>query len=153
MSCGVSSRSAVVICSRCIQHAVPKHETSKWNSQISLSIVFSGSAGLKQHISDGKMFNWSFSLAGQPPSSGGQRRQHRHPSLCEYSYICQKLSPVTNLPGIFLCTLNDLNSCTFMISIKKDRLAYMVNMVTLNTKMIYMQISHQTQCFKTLISR
>lgn len=69
MSCGVSSRSAVVICSRCIQHAVPKHETSKWNSQISLSIVFSGSAGLKRHISDGRMFNWCapFPWQANPP--------------------------------------------------------------------------------------
>lgn len=29
MSCGVCSRSMVVICSRCTRHAVPKHETSK----------------------------------------------------------------------------------------------------------------------------
>uniref|UniRef100_A0A8C2XMV6 Uncharacterized protein n=1 Tax=Cyclopterus lumpus TaxID=8103 RepID=A0A8C2XMV6_CYCLU len=36
MSCGGCCRSVVVICSRCTQHAVPKHETSKSISQISV---------------------------------------------------------------------------------------------------------------------
>lgn len=40
MSCGECSRSVVVICSRCTQHAVPKRETSKSLSGLSVLRVY-----------------------------------------------------------------------------------------------------------------
>lgn len=80
MSCGACRSSAVASCSSTgFRHAVRKPEKSKsW---------FHTFQRLSVNKKGGSFTILLVSLSGQPSAGGGQRRQHRYSSLCEY-HLC-----------------------------------------------------------------